>query len=329
MLIALTFILAQDPAADEQAFIYELNRARNNPQRYASENGLGSLLDGIAATPPLAVNMNLLASSGFKAVEMATNDYFAHQSAVTGDWPNKIERDNGYLLNTGLIDGANNVESLAAGTTVTALQALRMLLEDAGVSPPGHRYHLLATGPGASFWLQHVEIGVGHAFNGSSTYDNYYAIHTGYRNSNPAWITGVVYNDANANGRYDQGEGIAGVTVTATGPSTLNVTSNAAGGWSIQAGAGSWTVTATGGTFVGTSTGNVTVASDNVEVDFESGTAAAEVGFANQPGGTGTGGGGGGGGSSSGDGDKKRCGLLGLEIVAALALVAVATRFLR
>jgi hypothetical protein len=235
-----------------------------------------------------------------------------------------MARDNGYLLHTSLPDTTNNIESLAAGTALNTLTALRLLLEDSGVVPPGHRYHLLATGPSAAFWLAHRELGVGAAFNASSTYDNYFALHTGYRNADSAWLTGVVYSDANGNGRFDLGEGVAGVTIAATGPGTLNATSNAAGGWSLAVTAGTWNLSASGGAFIGTSTGSAAVSTQNIEVDFESGTAAAEVGFANQgsppppppPPST----------SSSGK-KKKSCGLLGVEALLLLAALRMRRYF--
>ena len=271
-------VLSAQPTANEQAMIYELNRARANPQRYAAEQSLGTLLDGIIARPPLAVNNDLVSSARFKSEEMATNNYFAHQSAVTGDWPNKIARDHGYPLHTSLSDTANNIESLAAGYS-NVFTALAGLIEDQGVSPPGHRYHLLATGPSASFYAQFREVGVGYAFNASATYQRYYSIHTGYRNSDFPFITGVVYNDTNGNGRYDQGEGLSGVTITATGPSTLQATSNAQGGWTIAASTGTWNLSCSGGAFAGTATATANVSSDNIEVDFASGRSVGEVDF--------------------------------------------------
>ncbi len=314
----------QEPAADEMAFLWALNRARSNPPQYAAENGLGSLLDAVLPAPPLALNPNLVQSARFKAVEMATNDYFAHQSAVTSTWPNKLERDNGYALHSSLSDTANNVESLAAGTVLTALGALKLLVEDTGVVPPGHRYHLLADGPNRSFYLLFREAGFGHGFDATSTYENYYAFHTGYRDADSAWLTGVVYSDANSNGRYDQGEGLGGVTVTVAGGGSA--VTGAAGGWSIATTAGTWTVTCSGGAFSGTSTATPVVAGDNVEVDFESGTAAGIVGFnaAPPPGG----GGGGGGSSGGGGGGCSPGGSSGglLPVFAALGLLALLRR---
>jgi uncharacterized protein YkwD len=309
-----TAALAQSetPAANEQLMIYELNRARQNPLRYAAENGLGSLLDGIAATPPLAVNGDLVQSASFHAEEMASANYFAHQSAVNGDWPNQMAINAGYPLPSP--GGQNNIESIAAGYS-DVLTALRALIEDAGVTPPGHRYQLLATGPGASFWLAHREIGAGYGFNAGAFYQRYYGIHTAYRSSGPTlFLTGVVYSDGNGNGRFDLNEGIGGVTVSDGTTTTL---SNAAGGWSLATAAGTYTLTASGGTFSGISTAGVTVGSSNVEIDFESGTAAGEVNFANQggppppppPGG-------------GGDGaDHKSCGATGAEALLLLALI--------
>lgn len=319
MIIALTTLTLglalsqQNPTADEQLLIYELNRARNNPQRYAVENGLGSLLNGVASSPPLALNPFLVASSRGHATEMATNDYFAHQSAVTGKWPNRMARDAGYALVASYPDDQNNIESIAGGYG-TVLIALKALIEDAGTSPPGHRYQLLATGPNASFFAAHREIGAGHAFNASSTYDNYYAIHTAYVNAANLFLTGVVYADGNTNLRYDQGEGIGGVTVSIGGSST---TTNSVGGWSLPITNGSYTVTASGGAFTGSSTANVTVSGSNIEIDFISGTAAGEVGFGNQPATPPP---------PAPDGGGGGCGLTGLEPVLLLGLLRLRRR---
>ena len=278
-MFAASLAAQQAPTADEMAFIYELNRARQNPPRYAAENALGTLLDLVTPRPPLALNENLVQSARFHTDEMSSIPYyFGHQSQVTGDWPNKMARDAGYPLNSTLPNNTNNIESLAAGLSTPAA-TLRLLIEDLNQTPPGHRYHLLATGPNASFYAQFREVGVGHSFNASAPYQHYYAIHTGYRNTDPVRMFGVVYDDANSNGRYDSGEGLSGVTVDATGPSTLQTTTNAQGAYVFDVTAGSWAVTCSGGAFSGTSNASVTVGTDNVEVDFASGRTAGERDF--------------------------------------------------
>src|SRR5215813_7729262 len=267
------------PSNQEQLLIYELNRARNNPSRFDQENNLVADLSGVAAQLPQTVNDNLVASASFHAEEMATFNYFAHQSAVTGDWPNKMARDNGYMLPGFYPDTSNNIESIAAGTNLTtALSPLILLIEDPGVVPPGHRIQLLAM---SAFFQTHREIGTGNAFNNSATFKNYWVIQTAVRGSGGnQFLTGVVFNDANGNRRYDLGEGLGGVTIN---NGITNVQTNAAGGWSIEVNPGAFTVTASGGAFVGGASAKVNVSSGvNVEVDFVSGNSFGEVNFARQ-----------------------------------------------
>lgn len=283
LLAALPCIAQQEPSNSEQLFIYELNRARNNPARFDQENHLVADLSAVAPQPPLAVNNNLVASARFHADEMANFNYFDHQSHVTGDWPNKMARDHGYVLPSFYPNDQNNIESIAAGNLIdTALESLTLLIEDAGLDPPGHRIHLLAMVP---FFAGHREIGVGHALNLASDFDHYWAIHTGVRDVSvaaPQFLTGVVFNDANANRRYDLGEGLAGVTVS---NGTTSVQTNGAGGWSMFVMPGVYTLTASGGALVGVPSATVQVTSGvNVEVDFVSGFPIGEVNFARQNG---------------------------------------------
>ena len=273
----------QEPSNDEQLVIYELNRARNNPARFDQENSLGGIITSVAPQPPLAVNNNLVGSASFHAEEMAANNYFGHQSAVTGDWPNKMARDNGYPLPSFYPVAENNIEAIGAGTVInTALSILNLLIVDNGVVPPGHRIQLLAMDP---FFQDHREMGVGFASNGAAMFTNYWAIHTAVRDSTvaaPQFLTGVVFNDANGNRRYDLGEGLGNVTVS---NGATSVQTNAAGGWSMFVSPGTYTVTASGGSLVGTPSAKVTVASNvNVEVDFLSGYPIGEVNFARQNG---------------------------------------------
>lgn len=265
-------------SAQEQYFVYLLNRARHDPVAYQREAGLNVDLSYVPRRPPLAVNDRLFASAGFHAEEMATFNYFGHQSPVTGDWPNKMARDQGYPLPASWPNNANYIESIAAGTFFsTATGPLALLIEDPGVSPPGHRNHLLGID---DFNRDHREIGVGHAFNGNAYYRNYWVVHATRSSPADMFLTGVVFRDDNGNRRYDPGEGLGGVSVAA-GP--FNTVTNAAGGWSIKVPAGTYTVTASGGGFVGTATAVASV-TENVAVDFISGLRQGMVNFAFPPG---------------------------------------------
>jgi hypothetical protein len=57
-------------SAQEQLFIYLLNRARANPVAYQQEAGLSVDLSGVAARPPLAVNDDLSDSAQYHSDDM-------------------------------------------------------------------------------------------------------------------------------------------------------------------------------------------------------------------------------------------------------------------
>jgi PKD repeat protein len=263
-----------EPSRTEQHGIYVLNKARNDPTAYGNQIGVD--LSAAAPRPALAVNRNLTGSSRFHAKEMLENDYFGHTSEVTGDGPNQMIVQNGYdLFGDGLNQNwgtANNVESIAFGVNsiTTYAKALALLIEDKGVPGLGHRVHLLAT---STFWAAHREVGFGRAATGG-TY--YYAIHTANVNAGDTFITGVVYNDKNGNGKYDLDEGVGGVTVEAGAFSEVSMEQ---GGYSIPVPAGDYAMTASGGGFRGLARADVTVGASNVEVDFRSGLAGAQVDF--------------------------------------------------
>jgi serralysin len=236
---------------EEQQFVYELNRARWIPSGVEAEAGLaaGTLLPA----PPLAPSDTLADAAGFRSDEMAQGNYFDHQSPITGDWPNAVARDYGYLLPAYWPDQANSIESIHRGNP-TLLGVLQSFVDS-----PTHRNHLMGQG----WFATHREIGVGARLG-----DRTWTVLTAYSDPEDLFITGVVYADANGNGFMDLGEGLPGVTVTADDQSTLT---NAGGGWSLAVPAGLFRVSASGGTYHGDSTTVVRVNGFNIEVDFVSG----------------------------------------------------------
>lgn len=241
--------------ADAQALVYEINLARWDPAAYRARSGVAIPQDTLPR-PPLAINQDLGESARFKADEIATSGYFAHQSAVTGLWPNRLARDHGYPLPGLFPDDDNNIESLHGGSPVPF-----NVLESFAQSP-SHRVHVFGQG---WFFATHREIGVGR-----STQANYWAVHTAYRSEADTFVTGVAYRDANGNGRMDPGEGLSGVTVIVGDRST---TTNAGGGYSLKVASGKYAVAASGGVFGGTASATIRVRSHNVGVDFVSGRA--------------------------------------------------------
>lgn len=240
-----------------QLFLYLLNEARHDPAAYQRATGVPVDLTSVAQRQPLAFNPQLQASSQFHSEEMARHNYFAHQSAVTGQWPNANARAHGYKLPSWWDSDNNYIESIAAGTfTNTPQAALKQLIQ----SPP-HRDHLLGI---SEFNAANSEGGIGTATNANSRYTNYWTVQLARTEPAKTFVTGVVFDDLNDNGRYDANEGIGGTSVTV---GSWNTVTNEAGGWAIavQPQATYQTVVATQ---QGLLTTSVVVGSENREVDF-------------------------------------------------------------
>jgi len=289
---------AVDPTAEEQLFVYEVNRARSDPPAWAVEMGIDDVMGGdgnptnligVAPQPPLALNDDLVDSSRLHAEDMADNDYFAHFSPVTMKWPNLLVREAGYPLPTmlpamgggffGLPDDSNQVESLAAGfgpgsfDLSDPINAITGLIIDDDTPSLGHRIHLLAMN---EFNQNFREAGAGFGFNQGATFRNYWAFHTGVVDTDDVFLTGVVFDDTNANSLYDIGEGLGGVTVLV---SNTPVMTNSAGGWSLPVAAGVHSVSCSGGGFSGAAQVDVAVGNENHEVDCISRMVGAYVDF--------------------------------------------------
>lgn len=299
LLLALPAILCaqQQPTAAEAAFIYELNRARQDPGRYDAEIGFGGTLNSGMTQPPLALNLSLVESARWHSQDMEALSYFGHQRpAPYLQHPNWMARHkwkgtspaSAYPLVTSWTDDANYIESLAgiwssAPISYSAADALEALIRDTYLvgqgQPPGHRIHLLGLN---AFNAAFREVGTGYiegAGQSGYAYGAYWAIHTGRRNTDPVWLMGVVYDDANGNGRFDQGEGLSGVTVSATGSTTNSVQTGTAGLYMMQVSAGTTNLSCSGGGFSGTATRSITVGTANLEVDFCSGRTSGELDF--------------------------------------------------
>ncbi len=218
-------------------------------------------------------------SAGMRSEEMAEHDYFAHYSPVSGVWPNKMVRDQGYALPSSWSDDTNYIESLAAGDWYDqAAVPLDALIVDQGLAAATHRRHLLGAD---GFYAANREIGVGHATNPDSTYSNYWSVHIARQENASVFLTGVAFADRSGNGRYDMGEGLPGVTVQAGG---LVTTSNDAGGFSIALSPNrQYRVLASGPGLSAPVTTNVYLADANVEVDIVSGVSGAYLDFADEP----------------------------------------------
>ena len=246
------------PTAAEQILLEQLNDIRANPAAYGASIGVD--LSGVAPSQPLAFDPILIQAALLHAQDMNTRGYFDHNTPEAID-PGQRLTNAGFLWTSW-------GESLAGGSAYpNSASALSALILDAGIADLGHRHHLLATD--AVFQTQNA-VGIGIVQNGSGPLTNYYVIDTAAAvTSNLPILTGSVFKDANGNGRYDIGEGLANVQLTVTGDTnSFTTVSFDSGGYSIALNPGTYTVTASGGGLTTPISQVVTISTGNFRLGF-------------------------------------------------------------
>jgi putative cell wall-binding protein len=247
---------SSDPTSpDEMLFIYELNLMRWNPAAY-----------GIDAEPtfPLAVNRDLAEAAEFKAEYMEQiGGVCTHTEPI---WSNRIAADYGFPLPSWWSLDRNYIEASWCSNGQATIPSPTVFTES---SSTFHRDLVLGIGG----YAEHREVGVGYSVDDAAALSLMTAPRDGYDQSpptSPMFVTGVVFDDTNGNGRMDLGEGTSGAQVTVGSWST---TTNPGGGYSILIpSSGTYSVSSPGA-----GTGSVTMASQNVGVDFVDGRSEALV----------------------------------------------------
>lgn len=155
-------------AEAQLAYLY-LNQIRQNPPEYSAEIGLN--LDKVKPIHPLKWNDTLARVAEEKAADMATRDYFGHQTPE-GIGINRQIHDAGYKIPFYMIKNkSDNCFESCGGGYRDGFSLIRGLIFDEGTPGKGHRKHLLGLD---SFWAKCRDIGIGIAFNSQSEY-KYYA----------------------------------------------------------------------------------------------------------------------------------------------------------
>ena len=254
----------------EQLSLERINRARLSPGAEAVSAGI-TLNEGVPGadrldtTPKQALAMNdqLTQAARAHSQDMLDRDYFAHDSPE-GTTPADRVNNAGYVFTaagenlawrgtTGGLDNASVVED----------QHLDLFV-DKDVQGRGHRVIMLGGG------FQELGIGIvrGNFTQGGTVFDSIMqAQNYGTPTSSGTFVLGVVYNDANGNGQYDYGEGVASATVSL---GSTSKTTNAAGGYSFKVlQAGTY-----GLRFASGQTSTLTIAdgAPNIKVDLVDGT---------------------------------------------------------
>jgi hypothetical protein len=265
-----------DPTDEEQYELELINRARANPQAEGERLDTTTDPDVVAAykywgsptpsevksafaaypaQPPLAFNADLITAARLHSQDMLQNNFENHTGS-DGSSPFDRMNNAGYL---GWDAAGENI--FAYGTSLWDTHASFNI--DFGNPGLGHRQNIMNF-TGAVY----TEIGIGIIDGGSGGGNVGPMITTEDFGTIPGntFILGVVYNDKNHNNFYDPGEGISGVTITATGADYSAVTSSS-GGYAIPYTANG-TVSVTAALPGGSVTQHVDFNGVNVKVDF-------------------------------------------------------------
>jgi uncharacterized protein YkwD len=263
-----------EPTAAEQYMLELINRARANPAAESASLGI-DLNEGLAAgtisanvKQPLAFNPLLVDAARSHSQWMISHNTFAHNEGSVD--PGGQMQAAGYVFAGNWTWGQNIAFSGQTGgapnVTTTVAQEENDLFIDAGIADRGHRVNLMND----SF----REIGVGVGTGTFQGYNSVLASQDFAATSGNSFLTGVAFTNADQSGFYAVGEGLGGITITATRASdgaVFSTTTWSAGGYSLALAPATYSITASG-TGIGTVSGaDVVMGSRNVAMDFTPG----------------------------------------------------------
>lgn len=265
---------AVGPTAVEQYVLQLINAARENPAATAASLGI-DLNEGLSPgtispdpKQPLAFNLQLVSAARSHNTWMIQSGTFAHNEGASD--PGAQMRAAGYPFAGSWAWGQNIAWSgqapqvPAQGTT--AAQEERELFADTTEPGRGHRLNLLDG--------SYKEIGVGVSSGLFQGYNAVLATQDFASESGGSFLVGVAYADANHTHSYQIGEGLGGVTITATRQTdgaSFTTTTWTAGGYTLPLAPGTYTLTASGGGIGSVSGQTVSIGAQNIEMDFTPG----------------------------------------------------------
>ncbi len=262
------------PTNVEQYEVELVNRARANPSAEAQRQGI-DLNEGLAAgtistaaKQPLAINPYLTASARGHADWMIDNNVFSHTGAGGSD-PGDRMRSAGYSFTGNWTWGENiGYRSSYPNTpepVSTTAQIHNDLFVDNGIAGRGHRTNMMSNA--------YKEIGAGLSAGEFNNFNALMLANDFATSGSGSFLTGVAYADTTTHDSfYTPGEGMAGVTVTATRAgdnAVFSTTTWSSGGYSLKLNSGTYIIKASGGSLGGDVTySNVVIGAENVKKDF-------------------------------------------------------------
>lgn len=273
--------------AYDQYMLELINQGRAAPQAEADTYLSGDLNEGppsssISTTPKqaLAFDTRLDSAAESHSNDMATNQYFAHNSPTDGSTPFTRMDAAGYSPASGS-RGENIAVTSTTAADVTAGTVLSMyqnLFIDSGISGRGHRLNLMNDA------YESIGISVVHASDsgsifGSTSFPVDFATQNfGYDNDGISYLTGVAYDDQDANNFFTPGEELGSLAVTAfvAGTNTVagSTTTFGSGGYTLGLADGTYDLQIVGSLGTFTQSG-ITLAGQNQKFDYTNSTVTA------------------------------------------------------
>ncbi|PSN18221.1 hypothetical protein C7271_13655 [filamentous cyanobacterium CCP5] len=267
LLFPTEFYPMAQPTAQEQYMLELVNRARLDPTAEAVLYGIDlnqGLLSGTisaAQKQPLAFNPNLIGSARDHSQWMLDTDTFSHTGAGGSSAGDRMA-EAGYAF-TGSWTWGENIAWRGTTGTPNVTTSVGSQHESLFKSS-GHRRNML----NGSF----REIGIGALTGEFSGYNAVMTTQNFAKSGSKVFLTGVAFDDGVIDDDfYTVGEGLGGITITATRQSdgaTVQTSTYGSGGYQVALAPGTYEVAFSGSGLNQTIRQTVTIGSQNLKLDL-------------------------------------------------------------
>jgi Ca2+-binding RTX toxin-like protein len=212
-----------------------------------------------AGVQPLAFDGDLNEAAELHSAWQIATDTFSHTGAG-GSNPGQRMTSAGYVFTGSWMWGENIAWASLRGDP--GYQDEVLLMHNNLMNSSGHRANIL----NANF----KEVGLGLEVGQYQQWQGAFITEDFAKSGTATFLTGVAFDDQDGDKFYDPGEGLSGITVTATNPSGVKFTAltEPAGGYDMTLTSGTYSVVFSGPNIATTAPKTVTIGSLNVKVDL-------------------------------------------------------------
>jgi Ca2+-binding RTX toxin-like protein len=207
---------------------------------------------------PLAFDGDLNEAAELHSQWMIATDTFSHTGSGGSSFTTRI-KNAGYQLTGAWTAGENIAWASLRGDP--GYQDEVQLLHTTLMNSSSHKANILN--------VNYKEVGLGLAVGQYGSWQAAFITEDFAKSGTATFLTGVAFDDQDGDKFYDPGEGLAGLTVTATSSTGAKfvATTETAGGYDMTLASGTYTVSFSGST-IATTTKQVTIGTLNVKLDL-------------------------------------------------------------